>query len=163
MQDFRQLSLIKIHPFLLTLYNEIQLEERYNFLYFSSKSRQSATNCSTDFARRTFAPLPQSNQISFLKNPCLHIFRYGSDILLKFQYKLRLSFGFSFCPAFCFTDSPRFLHIICFKVFKQQRKIPPFHAICKIRHFSFPGCGYMKDCLYCHCSNIQQEKQADRQ
>ena len=55
MQDFRQLSLIKIHISLLTTYNEIQLEERYNFLYFSSNSRQSATNCSTDFARA--APL----------------------------------------------------------------------------------------------------------
>lgn len=52
MQDFRQLSLIKIHIFLLTTYNEIQLEERYKFLYFtvivaiySRKNKLTDSNC----------------------------------------------------------------------------------------------------------------------
>ena len=52
MQDFRQLSLIKIHPFLLTLYNEIQVGERYKFLYFtvivaiySRKNKLTDSNC----------------------------------------------------------------------------------------------------------------------
>lgn len=52
MQDFRQLSLIKIHISLLTTYNEIQLEERYNFLYFtvivaiySRKNKLTDSNC----------------------------------------------------------------------------------------------------------------------
>ena len=140
MQDFRQLSLIKIHPFLLTLYNEIQLEERYNFLYFSSNSRQSATNCSTDFARA--APLRHCPRVTRSLSLRILVFTSSGTVPISsrsLSIVYRFSFCFSFCPAFCFTDSPRFLHIICFKVFKQHRKIPPFHAICKIRYFSFPG------------------------